>query len=236
MSQSLEVAQKKVNELEIENQYLTTERETLRAQVDQLNSLLKKADDKDKQSITQIQNLGNRLNSALAKAASEERKRRKLEESPRNQIQQMNEELDNALNNGISSVDLGALRPKTRPTGVESQDPETPVVDELAAVQSLEFSMKDAENFRNAVQACWIVDEGSLVSKVTVTVAMSMTPDGKVKSGSLRLVSGEGGSDRAKKIAFEAARRAILRCQKQGYELPKDKYEYWKEMQMTFRP
>ena len=94
----------------------------------------------------------------------------------------------------------------------------------------------EKEGLRDDVQACWIVDEGSLVSNVTVTVAMSMTPEGKVKGGSLRLISGEGGSDRAKKIAFEAARRAILRCQKKGYDLPKEKYEHWREIEIIFDP
>ena len=94
----------------------------------------------------------------------------------------------------------------------------------------------EKEGLRDDVQACWIVDEGSLVSNVTVTVAVSMTPEGKVKGGSLRLISGEGGSDRAKKIAFEAARRAILRCQKKGYDLPKEKYEHWREIEIIFDP
>lgn len=94
----------------------------------------------------------------------------------------------------------------------------------------------EKEGLRDDVQACWIVDEGSLVSKVTVTVAMSMTPEGKVLDGSLRLISGEGGSDRAKQKAFEAARRAILRCQKKGYDLPKEKYEHWREIEIIFDP
>ena len=94
----------------------------------------------------------------------------------------------------------------------------------------------EKEGLRDDVQACWIVDEGSLVSKVTVTVAMSMTPEGKVLDGSLRLISGEGGSDRAKQKAFEAARRAILRCQKKGYDLPKEKYDHWREIEIIFDP
>ena len=98
------------------------------------------------------------------------------------------------------------------------------------------LTKEEEDGLRDDVQACWIVDEGSLVSNVTVTLAMSMTPEGKVKGGSLRLISGEGGSDRAKKIAFEAARRAILRCQKKGYDLPKEKYDHWREIEIIFDP
>jgi len=63
-----------------------------------------------------------------------------------------------------------------------------------------------------------------------------MTPEGKVKPGSLRLVSSQGGADSATKTAFQAARRAVLRCQKGGYNLPTDKYEHWREIEMTFNP
>ena len=31
-----------------------------------------------------------------------------------------------------------------------------------------------------------------------------------------------------------AARRAILRCQRDGYSLPIGKYEQWRKMKMTF--
>ena len=36
--------------------------------------------------------------------------------------------------------------------------------------------------------------------------------------------------------AYQSARRAILRCEKDGYVLPADKYEQWKEVEMTFDP
>ena len=39
-----------------------------------------------------------------------------------------------------------------------------------------------------------------------------------------------------RELAFQAARRAILRCQETGYSLPPDKYEQWKTIEMTFNP
>ena len=71
---------------------------------------------------------------------------------------------------------------------------------------------------------------------MTVVLGMQMTPEGKVKPGSLRLISSKGGTQAATKTAFQAARRAILRCQKGGYNLPEEKFEYWKEIEMTFNP
>jgi hypothetical protein len=53
----------------------------------------------------------------------------------------------------------------------------------------------------------------------------------------VRLIGGSGGSDTAIGIAFESARRAVLRCQSTtGYDLPADKYEQWREVEMTFDP
>ena len=40
----------------------------------------------------------------------------------------------------------------------------------------------------------------------------------------------------AVQTAFQAARRAVLRCEKGGYDLPAEKYEQWKEIEMTFNP
>lgn len=36
--------------------------------------------------------------------------------------------------------------------------------------------------------------------------------------------------------AFEAARRAILRCGATGYDLPAEKYGQWRDIEMTFNP
>ena len=34
----------------------------------------------------------------------------------------------------------------------------------------------------------------------------------------------------------EAARRAIIRCSRDGYQLPPDKYAHWRDIEMTFNP
>jgi hypothetical protein len=71
---------------------------------------------------------------------------------------------------------------------------------------------------------------------VTVVVGVSLTQDGRVADGSLRLLEGSGGSDGAIQTAFEAARRAILRCGASGFDLPPEKYDQWRDIEMTFNP
>jgi hypothetical protein len=93
----------------------------------------------------------------------------------------------------------------------------------------------EKDSFRLAVNACWNVDPGSEAARATVVVAFDLGQDGRVV-GDVRLVSATGGSDGAQSIAFQAARRAILRCQSSGYRLPPEKYGQWKEVEITFDP
>jgi hypothetical protein len=93
---------------------------------------------------------------------------------------------------------------------------------------------KDA--FRNQVSNCWSVNVGSRAANVTVTIAMEMQPDGKVVASSLEMIGFEGGNQSDANVAFQAGRRAILRCQKNGYDLPKDKYDQWRNVEIKFDP
>lgn len=104
-----------------------------------------------------------------------------------------------------------------------------------AAPSGPPLSRGERDALRISVQNCWVVDVGSQAANVTVTVGMSMTRDGKV-DGAIELLGSEGGDERATKVAFEAARRAVLRCQKGGYKLPIEKYDHWREIEITFNP
>ena len=95
--------------------------------------------------------------------------------------------------------------------------------------------MTEAEQdaFLRAVVVCWNVGEAT--EAATVTVGFDLDRNGKVV-GEVRQIGGSGGSDAAISTAFGAARRAILRCQQDGFQLPADKYEQWREVEMTFDP
>lgn len=94
---------------------------------------------------------------------------------------------------------------------------------------------KDA--LRVSVSKCWNVGSLSTAAlKTTVEVAVSLEPDGRPNLGSIRMVSSTGGSADAAKQAYEAARRAIIRCGAKGFQLPSDKYDHWRDIVMTFNP
>ncbi len=94
----------------------------------------------------------------------------------------------------------------------------------------------ERDALRLAVQSCWVVDVGSEAANVTVVVGMSMSPEGKVVDGSLQMIEASGGSETAIRTAFQSARRAVLRCQRDGYDLPAEKYAQWQEIEMVFNP
>ncbi len=94
---------------------------------------------------------------------------------------------------------------------------------------------KDA--LRIAVQRCWNV--GSLSTDAlatTVVVAVTMAQDGRPETGSIRMLDHSGGSTEAARQAFEAARRAIIRCGANGFDLPAEKYGQWQNIEITFNP
>ena len=99
------------------------------------------------------------------------------------------------------------------------------------------LSAGEKDALRVAVQQCWNV--GSLSSEAlatTVVVAVSMTETGKPERSSIRMLSHSGGPADAAQQAYEAARRAIIRCGADGFDLPQEKYAQWRDIEMTFNP
>jgi len=62
-----------------------------------------------------------------------------------------------------------------------------------------------------------------------------LSQEGRIE-GDIRLVGATGGSDEQARAAFQSARRAILRCGASGYDLPADKYDRWRDVEVTFDP
>ena len=91
--------------------------------------------------------------------------------------------------------------------------------------------------FRLSVQSCWSVGSISTDAQQTiVTVSFELGRDGRLVGNPVLVESQGGTSEAAVTSAFEAARRAIVRCQNNGFPLPPEKYEQWREVLMTFNP
>ncbi|NHQ74875.1 energy transducer TonB [Roseovarius gahaiensis] len=152
-----------------------------------------------------------------------------------------------------------SVRPRTRPErpavqedtqpAARPQTDESSVNDALAealgqsgdegqgAPQGPPLTAGEKDALRVGVQTCWNV--GSLSSealRTTVVVAVSMSEDAKPVASSIRMLSASGGNEAAAKQAYEAARRAIIRCGAGGFDLPVEKYDHWRDIEMTFNP
>jgi len=93
----------------------------------------------------------------------------------------------------------------------------------------------EKESLRVAVSSCWNLGSSSTEAmRTTVIVNVSMSREGKPDD--ISLLSSNGSSNAATQTAFDAARRAIIRCAKGGYKLPTEKYSHWREIEMTFNP
>jgi len=85
------------------------------------------------------------------------------------------------------------------------------------------------------IQKCWNVGAlGTDALAVSVVVGFQMEQDAKPIISSIKMVSAKGGSGDAVKRAYDAARRAIIICGNNGYNLPLDKYDQWREVEVSF--
>ena len=95
----------------------------------------------------------------------------------------------------------------------------------------------EEQGFLRQVEQCWNVGALSTAAQNTiVTIAFSLGEDGKPRPNSLKLIGQSGGTEASARQAYETARRAILICGRQGYDLPADKYAHWKDIELTFNP
>ena len=93
----------------------------------------------------------------------------------------------------------------------------------------------ETDGLRVAVSACWTLGSASSEAmNTTVVVMVGMSPEGRPTT--VEMVSSDGPNPQATSIAYEAARRAVLRCGARGFPLPADKSDQWREIEMTFNP
>lgn len=85
------------------------------------------------------------------------------------------------------------------------------------------------------VAACWNVGALTGAAQTTVvTLRIALTPD--ARPGLVTLAHASGDDVGATEAAFQAARRAVLRCGQAGFPVPADRYDQWREIEMVFDP
>jgi hypothetical protein len=106
----------------------------------------------------------------------------------------------------------------------------------LAQDRTLTDSQRVANPLKN-VRNCWRLDDTSIATGTVVTVRFALDENGRVVGNEVKLVSAtEGHGVGAVSRAFETARRAVLRCQGNGYSLEQREIQPGEEFDMTFDP
>lgn len=96
------------------------------------------------------------------------------------------------------------------------------------------LSRTELDRVNSHFQQCWNVDPKA--DDIAVTVRFQMNKDGTVKPKSVQQ-KGQTGSDEARaRAAFLSARLAIVRCGSRDVKLPLDKYDQWRNIELTFDP
>ncbi|MDB2455287.1 trypsin-like peptidase domain-containing protein [Planktomarina temperata] len=139
-------------------------------------------------------------------------------------------------------IELAALLPK--PVGAVTaaldsalKKPRLNATD-LSPDGTLPFGLADSiSGVQLAIAECWNLGAlSSAALSTTVAVEMELTLDGKPVPNSIKMLGFEGGDEISAEQAFETALRAIQVCGAQGFDLPRDKYESWRRVELIFNP
>lgn len=123
--------------------------------------------------------------------------------------------------------------PATSPSVTAATEPSGPTETSLPAGRPLTGSEK--EGLKLAVQKCWNVPAGLRdAQSLKVTVGAEFAADGSVINASIHLVDPSPAPDGRFQQAYEAARRALIRCA--PYSMPRDKYAQWRDVEIVFNP
>ncbi|WP_127558360.1 hypothetical protein [Nioella ostreopsis] len=99
------------------------------------------------------------------------------------------------------------------------------------------LSAGQRDGLRLAIGQCWNLGTvSSEAMRTTVVVGFSLSQEGVPDTGSIRLVEIIEGTEAGADLAFEAARRAIIRCGRNGYDLPQESYDHWRNIEAVFNP
>ena len=98
------------------------------------------------------------------------------------------------------------------------------------------LSQAEIEGLRIAVQKCWIQPTGlSETADLRVVIGVELDPNGTL-AGRPTLVEPSRVTSPEMQVVLESGTRAIIRCSGDGYNLPRDKYDQWKYLELEFNP
>lgn len=99
------------------------------------------------------------------------------------------------------------------------------------------LTISEEDHLRRQIERCWTVPAGARdAENLVVKIRIALNPDGSLR-GQPRIVDQERLRQPGQEFyrtAAESARRAVLQCA--PYSMPRDKYERWRDIVLTFNP
>ncbi len=122
----------------------------------------------------------------------------------------------------------------TAPTPPSQAAETAPTV--AAGAEGPPLSTGEKDGLRLAVQACWNIPAGLRdAQELRVVVGAELSAQGDVISSSVRLIEPDPMPDDRFRQAYEAGRRALIRCSPYT-DLPREKYSQWRNIEVVFNP
>ncbi len=142
--------------------------------------------------------------------------------------------LEQVRDPGEEETVVAALLEELEPDQVQTPQVVPDTAAQPPAATSQRLTREESEGLKFAIRECWSVPIGiQNDSELKVTIGVELDRDGRVK-GTPRLIEPVSIETSEMNQAFNAARRAVMRCQ--PYDLPVDKYEHWRSMEVVFNP
>lgn len=119
----------------------------------------------------------------------------------------------------------------------EASSEESPSKSDTAYIDSLPLSMSEKDAIRNQIAKCWNVPAGAKdAHELVVVLRLTLEKDGSLINVYLhKSQQGRYGSDPFFRAAVDSAMRAVRACTPlQG--MPAEKYQSWKDVELTFDP
>jgi hypothetical protein len=87
------------------------------------------------------------------------------------------------------------------------------------------------------IARCWNIRALSEAAQGTaVTLSVSVAPDGRIVPGSVTFLSATTDVQATIDEAYHSARRAVLRCGGEPFDLPSARHDDWRDLELTFDP
>jgi len=107
------------------------------------------------------------------------------------------------------------------------------------------LTISQVDALKANIEACWVVPSGALdAENLQINLRVHFNPDATVRQVEI-LDSIRYNTDSFYRAATDSARRAVIQCQsgtrfdgsfRQGYDLPRDQYDTWRTVRLTFDP